>query len=225
MNTEFWLYNPLVLFNKNNLTDLWPNNNMNLNEKLNSITRLVIVLSILGYLITNNIKMIITGIITIISISILQYIQHNKTLKNNIQKEGFDNFNLINNNNNNNIYTKPTKENPLMNVLLPEINENPNRNAALPAFNPIVENNINNKTKEMVVDKFNNNKNIDKRLFKDLGDNFEFDMSMRQWYSTPNTRVMNDQKGFAEFCYSDMISCKEGNELACTRNAPPHWIN
>ena len=59
MNTEFWLYNPLVLFNKNSLTELWPNNNMNLNEKLNSITRLVIVLSILGYLITNNVNMII----------------------------------------------------------------------------------------------------------------------------------------------------------------------
>ena len=166
--------------------------------------------------------MIITGILTILSISILQYIQHNKILKNNIQNEGFDNLNLFNNKNS---YTKPTKKNPLMNVLLPEINDNPNRNAALPAFNPIVENNINNKTKEMVVDKFNNNKNIDKRLFKDLGDNFEFDMSMRQWYSTPNTKVMNDQKEFAEFCYGDMISCKEGNELACTRNAPPHWIN
>lgn len=222
MNTEFWLYNPLVLFNKNSLTELWPNNNMNLNEKLNSITRLVILLSILGYLITNNINMIITGILTISSISILQYIQHNKILKNNIQNEGFDNLNLFNNKN---TYTNPTKKNPLMNVLLPEINDNPNRNAALPAFNPIVENNINNKTKEMVVDKFNNNKNIDKRLFKDLGDNFEFDMSMRQWYSTPNTKVMNDQKEFAEFCYGDMISCKEGNELACTRNAPPHWIN
>ena len=222
MNTEFWLYNPLVLFNKNSLTELWPNNNMNLNEKLNSITRLVIVLSILGYLITNNINMIITGILTISSISVLQYIQHNKILKNNIQNEGFDNLNLFNNKN---TYTKPTKKNPLMNVLLPEINDNPNRNAALPAFNPSVENNINNKTKEMVVDKFNNNKNIDKRLFKDLGDNFEFDMSMRQWYSTPNTKVMNDQKEFAEFCYGDMISCKEGNELACTRNAPPHWIN
>ena len=222
MNTEFWLYNPLVLFNKNSLTELWPNNNMNLNEKLNSITRLVIVLSILGYLITNNINMIITGILTISSISVLQYIQHNKILKNNVQNEGFDNLNLFNNKN---TYTKPTKKNPLMNVLLPEINDNPNRNAALPAFNPSVENNINNKTKEMVVDKFNNNHNIDKRLFKDLGDNFEFDMSMRQWYSTPNTKVMNDQKEFAEFCYGDMISCKEGNELACTRNAPPHWIN
>jgi len=221
MNTQFWLYNPLVLFDKNNFTELWPNNNMNLNEKLNSITRLVIVLSILGYLITKNKNMIITGILTIGSISLLQYIQHNRYLKKNLQKEGFDNLNMIYKNE----YTKPTKNNPMMNVLLPEINDNPNRESAQPSFNPVVENNINNKTKEMVVGKFDNNKNIDKRLFKDLGDNYEFDTSMRQWYSTPNTKVMNDQKSFAEFCYGDMISCKEGNELACTRNAPPHWIN
>lgn len=222
MNTQFWLYNPLVLFNKNNLIELWPNNNMNLNEKLNSITRLVIVLSLLGYLVTKKVRMIVTGLLTISAISILQYIQHNKILKSKVQKEGFDNLTVFKNNYE---YTKPTNKNPMMNVLLPEINDNPNRNSAAPSFNPVVENDINNKTKEMVVNKFDNKKNIDNRLFKDLGDNFEFDMSMRQWYSTANTKVMNDQKAFADFCYGDMISCKEGNELACTRNAPPHWIN
>jgi hypothetical protein len=222
MNTQFWLYNPFVLFNKNSLTELWPTTNMNLNEKLNSITRLVMVLSLLGYLITKKSRMILTGILTISAISILQYVQHNKIIKKNIQKEGFDNFNILKKNDE---YTIPNKKNPLMNVLLPEISDNPNKKSAAPSFNPIIENSINNNTKEMVVNNFDNTKNIDKKLFKDLGDNFEFDMSMRQWYSTANTEIMNDQKGFAEFCYGDMISCKEGNELACTRNAPPHWIN
>ena len=188
MNTQFWLYNPLVLFNKNNLTELWPNNNMNLNEKLNSITRLVIVLSLLGYLVTKKTRMIVTGLLTLSAISILQYVQHNKILKNKVQKEGFDNLTVFKNNYE---YTKPTNKNPMMNVLLPEINDNPNRNSAAPSFNPVVENDINNKTKEMVVNKFDNKKNIDNRLFKDLGDNFEFDMSMRQWYSTANTKVNN----------------------------------
>ena len=222
MNTQFWLYNPFVLFNKNSLTELWPTTNMNLNEKLNSITRLVMVLSLLGYLITKKSRMILTGILTISAISILQYVQHNKIIKKNIQKEGFDNLNILKKNDE---YTIPNKKNPLMNVLLPEISDNPNKKSASPSFNPIIENSINNNTKEMVVNNFDNTKNIDKKLFKDLGDNFEFDMSMRQWYSTANTEIMNDQKGFAEFCYGDMISCKEGNELACTRNAPPHWIN
>lgn len=217
MNSQFWFYNPKVLFEKNNILELWPNNNMNLNEKLNSITRLIIVLSLLGYLITKNINMIITGILTILSIIILHYFQNNKK-----NKESFDNLNIFQNNGN---YTEPTKKNPMMNVLLPEINDNPNRKSAEPSFVPKVEKNINNKTKEMVLNNFDNSNKLDDRLFKDLGDNFEFDMSMRQWYSTPNTKVMNDQKGFAEFCYGDMISCKEGDPIACTRNTPPHWIN
>ena len=63
-------------------------------------------------------------------------------------------------------------------------------------------------------------KNIDKRLFKDLGDSFIFDQSMRSFYATPNTQVPNDQKAFADFCYGDMISCRGGDALACSRHNP-----
>ena len=50
---------------------------------------------------------------------------------------------------------------------------------------------------------------------------------MHAWYPTANTTIPNDQKGFAEYCYGDMISCRdqENNELACTRNMPPRWTN
>ena len=68
-------------------------------------------------------------------------------------------------------------------------------------------------------------KEIDDKLFKDLGDSYTFDQSMRTWYATPNTQVPNDQHAFAEYCYGNMISCKEGNALACSRSMPPHWIN
>ena len=61
---------------------------------------------------------------------------------------------------------------------------------------------------------------IKDKLFQDLGDKFTFDRSMRQWYSTPNTQIPNDQGSFADWCYGDMKSCKEGHELACTRNMP-----
>jgi hypothetical protein len=43
---------------------------------------------------------------------------------------------------------------------------------------------------------------------------------MRNFYSTPNTTIPNDQKAFAEFCYGDMISCKEGNPIACAQWEP-----
>jgi len=39
--------------------------------------------------------------------------------------------------------TQPTKNNPLMNVLLTDIKDNPTREAAQPSFNPEVESKIN----------------------------------------------------------------------------------
>ena len=104
-----------------------------------------------------------------------------------------------------------------MNVMLTDIHDNPEKKPAAPSYNPVVTENINNATKKMVSDNFND-PTIEDRLFKDLGDNFSFDQSMRTWYATPNTQVPNDQKKFAEFCYGGMASCKEGNEIACSRN-------
>ena len=113
-----------------------------------------------------------------------------------------------------------------MNVLLPEINENPNRQEAAPAFAPVIESDMNKKTKDFISKEFND-PNIDERLFNDLGDNFNFDQSMRAWHPTPNTTIPNDQQSFAEYCYGDMIACRdeENNELACTKNMPYRWTN
>ena len=60
---------------------------------------------------------------------------------------------------------------------------------------------------------------INKKLFSEIGDDFAFDRSMRQWYSTPNTSVPNDQGGFAKFAYGSMISGKEGNPFALERQS------
>ena len=119
-------------------------------------------------------------------------------------------------------YTQPTNVNPTMNVLLPEIQDNPDRKQAAPSFNPVINEEINNSTKELIKKNFQDDPDIDKKLFNDLGDNFEFEQSMRQFYTTANTTIPNNQKDFAEFCYGDMISCKEGHEVACIRNNPRH---
>ena len=203
---------------------LVPLETMSFEEKLNAMTRLVIIMTLLGYLITKKNKFIITGIITILAIIFLYKIKTEPISKKTINiKEGFSNpelYKLLKKN-----FTEPSQQNPLMNVLPTEIQDNPERNQAAPAYNKAVEKEINEKTKEFITNNFDDKTNIDERLFKDLGDNVMFDNSMRAWYSTANTTVPNDQKSFAEYCYGDMVSCKEGNEFACTRNAPPHWIN
>ena len=51
-----------------------------------------------------------------------------------------------------------------------------------------------------------------------LGDSFMFDKSMRAFHAMPNTRIPNDQGAFANFCYGNMPSCKEGDKDMCEKN-------
>ena len=56
MNNTFWLNNPSILVDKNHITEIWPSNNLNYSEKLNAVTRAIIILSVLGYLMTKSTK-------------------------------------------------------------------------------------------------------------------------------------------------------------------------
>ena len=229
--TPFWLNEPTILFDKKQIMEIWPNPNMSNMEKLNAISRFVIIASLLGYLITLNMGIIFVGIITLAVIAILYHVQSNKIIADEKAKElppkikeSFTNAILYNEVKDD--YTNPKENNPMMNVLLPEISYNPTRNEAAPAFNTEVEKNINNSTKDYVVDTTFSDEStkqkeyIKRKLFSDLGDSYTFDDSMRNFYTNPNTTIPNDQGGFANFCFGDMISAKEGNEFALGRWQP-----
>ena len=219
MPTPFWLQNPNVLFNSQ---QIWPVHGMTFEEKLNAITRLILGLTVLGYFATRTIKIPLTGLATLGAIVLLYFAHQRQTATTAV--EGFtdtDLYKMLRPN-----YTEPSVTNPVMNVLLPEISDNPLRKPAAPAYLPVIESTINEQTKLMVAQNFND-PNIDERLFKDLGDNFNFDQSMRAWHPMPSTTVPNDQQSFADYCYGDMISCRDtnNNEVACTRSMPPRWTN
>ena len=216
--SSFWLKTPSVLLNKKHITELWPDSKYNLERKLNSITRIVILLGFLGYFITKSIKIPVSAIATLVIIVIIYNTQSKSNLKN--VKEEFSGINkkisnLKPSKISKNDFTQPTKQNPLMNVSLPEIKYNPTRKPAAPAFNPVVEKEINDKA---------GNVGIDPRLFKDLGDKLDFENSMRQFHSMPNTKIPNDQEAFAKFCYGDMPSCKDGDSLQCEKKNS-RWTN
>ena len=229
-STQFWINQPSVLLDRDDIADLWPMPLMSVEQKLNAITRLVFLLTILGFLVTNNINIIFTGLITLAIFVILYKTQYNLNSvsssgadANPSKKEGFVNsqmYNMLKPH-----LTTPTIQNPMMNVLLPEISYNPTRDEAAPAYNPEVEKDINHSTEGYVVLDFEPRnmteaEKLRKKLFADLGDKYEFDDSMRMFYTNPSTTIPNDQKGFAEFCFGDMISCKQGNEMACQRFNP-----
>ena len=57
MTTSFWLYNPNILFKSDEISNLWPTDDMSFESKLNSMTRLVILLTIIGYITTKSTKL------------------------------------------------------------------------------------------------------------------------------------------------------------------------
>ena len=238
--TAFWLQDPTVLFNNAGITQIIPTSDMDREARLNAMSRLIIVLTLLGYLITLSYSVLLLGMISLAGIAVLSTATKSAaaaaaaTKPTADSKEGFSNYANYNTGRRRKngdggaaapspspsglTFQAPTPQDPLMNVLLTDIQDRPNRHAAEPAFNPDVERDINQSTKTFVVnDVDGNNANFEDRLFRDLGDNYEFSNSMRNYFATPNTRIPNDQHAFAEFCYGDMISCKEGNMLACAR--------
>ena len=216
-DVKFWINNPAILLDSDYISQLWITNSMSRNEKLNAVSRLIILLTIISYIFTKNIKILIAGILTII---ILVFIFLSK-------KENF--ANISNNNtikldniyNNSKYFTQSTVKNPLANVQPQEYIDNPDRHEAAPSYNKSIEEKINNNTKEFIKKNFND-KNIDKKLFNDLGDNLQFENSMRQFYSTSSTTIPNDQESFLKFCYSDMQSCRNGDIEACSKNNYRH---
>jgi hypothetical protein len=225
MSTQFWTNEPTILLNKEYIFDLWPSSNMNYEQKLNAITRLIIIITILGYILTSSLRILVAGIITVIVIFVM-YKMRKQKLTSEIMKEGFK-INSYNNGNKdysteNTTITNPetlksalksefklgNKKNPFSNVLLTDIMDDPDRKAAPPSFNPEVDVDITKNIKKSVQFMNPGIKNTNKQLYGELWENFELDQSNRAFFSTANTRVVNDQGAFSKFLYGDMPSAK-----------------
>jgi hypothetical protein len=221
MSLQFWSKDPAILLNKEYIFELWPTPNMNYAQKLNAITRLILLLTILGIAITMSLKILFVGLSTIGAIFLLYKMQKPKITPQ-ILAEGFSSPSLMYSDRTTNPVTLESalktdfqmgnKKNPFSNVLLTDIADDPQRKAAPPSFNPDVDEEIVRSTKKMVQELNPGIKNAQKQLFGDLYNNFELDQSNRLFYSTANTRVANDQGAYAQYLYGFMPSGKESNQ-------------
>ena len=219
MTIQFWSNEPTILFNKEYIFELWPTTNMCYEQKLNAITRLIILITILGYILTTSKRILVVGSLTLLIIFILFTLRKQKITKE-ILSEGFNTLDNTKKNKEENFdsYTDPitldtvlksnfkegTRKNPFSNVLLTQIVDNPERKSAPPAFNVDVDEDITKNIKKAVQMMNPEIKNTDKQLFGDLYQNFQLDNSNRVFFSTPNTRIENDQSAFAQYLYSDL---------------------
>jgi len=219
MTIQFWSNDPTILFNKDYIFELWPTTSMCYEQKLNSISRLIILLTILGYILTMSKRVLAVGAVTMLVIFILYNMRKQK-----LTKDMLENFEVQGNEVTGMFDNKPksfvnpvtldavlrtefkegNKKNPFSNVLLTQINDDPNRKAAPPAFNVDCDEDITKNVKRAVQMMNPGIKNTNKQLFGDLWQQFELDQSNRVFYSTPNTRVANDQGAYAQFLYNDL---------------------
>lgn len=224
MTIQFWINEPTVLFNKEYIFELWPTANMCYEQKLNAISRLIILLTILGYILTMSKKIIAVGILTLVVIFVLYSMRKKK-----VSSDMLEGFDVQGNEVTGMFDNKPksfvnpvtldtvlrtefkegTKKNPFSNVLLTQINDEPERKAAPPAFNVDVDEDITKNVKRAVQMMNPGIKNTSKQLFGDLWQEFQLDNSLRSFNSCPNTRVANDALSFGNFLYGNMPSAKE----------------
>ena len=231
MTTPFWSNEPTILFNSDNILQVWPQPAMSFEAKLNAISRFVIVLSILGFVFTMRPHFLVIGAITLaIILSMYKYRKQTiiKGLTENFSNQKEDKKDKKNKKNVRKITptsftTNPvtldsvlrsdfhptTKQNPFGNVLLTDIMDDPERKAAAPSFNPDVHEDITTAVKKQTQMLNPDIISTNKQLYGDLKDNYDLDMSMQRFYSTANTRIDSDQGAFSTYLYGSMYSAKE----------------
>jgi hypothetical protein len=227
MTIPLWTNEPTILLNKSYIFELWPLSSMSYEEKINAMTRFIILATILGYILSQSLNILLVGILTLCAIFAFVSFQKKK-ITNKLVNEGFqlldsevsdllkdpkENQQIINPETLDSFlkseFKEGTRKNPFSNVLLTEINDEPERKAAPPSFNTDVSVDITTNVKRAVQRLNPTIKSTNKQLFGDLWQNFELDNSNRAFYSTPNTRVANDQGSFAQYLYGYMPSAKE----------------
>jgi len=182
---EFWIDQPKLLFHSNYIHEIWMYERMNMNEKLNAMTRLIIVLSLLGYICFNRSLFIVMGLILIGAI-VLIYKRKNVF-------EGMTDTNSI-----------VLPNNPLNNVLMTDYKENPKLLPNHPEYTEKLEDTINQSALTSILKQNTDNKDIQKS-FVSSRDKFEFEQSMRPFFTNPVNSVDQIEYGdFLKYCFGKL---------------------
>lgn len=229
MSDDFWFITPEILWKKERLTEFFPTKDQTLEEKFNALIRLSFYCSVVLFVYHNgNYKYwgIFFG-----TLLITYYIYTNRpgvtmsevpevpsVLKGSvspIENDGFIGTSTVqkietldNVSSSSNTCTKPTIENPFMNVTMGDyLNVDPETHNIIDR--PEACNTSDPEIKKSSDEFFNNN------LFKDVNDVFGKLNSQRQFYTMPSTTIPNKQDEFARWLYLNPKTCKEDQDF-CT---------
>ena len=190
MNEKVWFENLKDLYRRDRLLQFWPNRFQNKEEKINSFSRFVLYAGVLISIYQKSANALIISIIILLSLFLI--LQRKTNTKNvNVRYYNPKGTAMIKEK-----CQLPTTNNPFANVLMGDPSY---RNQACPIDSVHTD----------VKDKFNST------VVKNEFDIYDRENSQRQFYTTSNTLIPNDQSGFANWLYGNQKVCKT-QPKACT---------
>lgn len=217
MPDPIWIKDLNILFQEKRLIDFVPSKDQTTEERINSIVRFSLYISIILALYYSNAKYLaISGFV--LAFTYIIYRENSVEAKELEEKFNNDTLLKLNNFGNGRIEklenevrpddsvkcTMPTIDNPFMNVTMKDymnLDDNGKIIDRLPACNPddpVI--------KKQIDESFNNN------LYKDVSDVFGKMSSQRNYFTMPWTTIPNKQDEFARWLYLNPKTCKEDQD-------------
>lgn len=191
-NQDIWYINPILyLTDYKLLTEFIPSSAMTTEEQLNAAFRFSLYLSIIVFLIKHDFRIFYLPVF----VGAMTVLLYKYDSDNNNKKEIMEKLDIGVDKNTQKYCSKPTKNNPFMNVMYNDYKDFPNKPKA-----------CNNSKKSVKIDI---NKKFEDNYNRQDDDVFRKDGSERQFYTTPITTIPNDQDAFAKWLYTPNIRYKK----------------
>lgn len=183
---------------------LIPTDYMSIEEKLNCVTRLILVIGTMASLIMRDTRLLLLTIILVLTVPIIHNYQNTKQMiaDNFLNSKSLD---VIDNT----MCVRPTQNNPFMNPSFLDVSD-----TDLNEYNqhsgscPIIDEDISGRVEKI----FSSN------VFRNADDIYDRENSKRQFYTVPGGKIPNNQMKFATWLYGTGKSCKENNGEQCYNN-------
>lgn len=197
--TGIWFKHPIDFFRFSKLFEIYPSEDLDLDERLNAYLRLSLYAAIVYYAIFQDVK--IFSIVVIVMILTFVYyttVRENYMQYDMLKARGGGENEAREHFKGNAACEYPKENNPFMNVLMNEYVDNPERNEACDVDNVHV--------KDLINDKYYS------ETYRDIDDVFDKKSSFRNFYTMPNTTIPNNQEDYAKWLYGIKEKTqKEGN--------------
>lgn len=180
----FWALDPMqFFFDVQSFNKFIPDKNMSLVEQLNATFRFCVLFALAMLVIKHDYRAVFFAAFG----AFLTYLIYTYNERENLSQKHLMEKMTVHKDKFTGYCTKPTAQNPYMNVNLTDYTDFPNRPPACNVTNP--------KVKKKMRQTFND------AVFRDVDDIYGKKTSDRQFYTMPVTTIPNDQKAFAEWLY------------------------